>query len=298
MKLSFVTADVFADAPFGGNPLAVFPHADGLPTPLMQQIAREMSLSETVFVVPPEDARHTRRLRIFTPAMELPFAGHPTVGTACVLDALGELGGAREIVFEEGVGPVSVSLEREPRLSATLTAARLPELFEPPVGGPAIAELLGLDEADVVVQGDRPRVASCGVPFLVVPLVDANALGRARLRLDVWERLLAGRPGEHVYPVTRQTGDCDLRVRMFAPAMGIVEDPATGAAASAVAGWLPEGDGRRDGKVEYVLAQGQEIGRPSRLIVTVERARAHGPITAVKVGGTTVLMSRGELEVP
>jgi trans-2,3-dihydro-3-hydroxyanthranilate isomerase len=297
MKLSFVTADVFTDEPFGGNPLAVFLDAGGLDPALMQRVAREMSLSETVFVQPPSDPRHFRRLRIFTPAMELPFAGHPTVGTACVLAARGDVS-APDIVLEEQVGPVPVHVARTARgWAATFAAAQKPQLQGAPIGPEDAARLLGLDPEDVVA-GSGLRVASCGVPFLVVPVADSAALGRARLKLDLWEKLLAGRAGEHVYVVTRDAADADLQVRMFAPSMGIVEDPATGAAAAAIGGWLAEQEPDRGAEVRYQVAQGREMGRPSRLAVTVRREGPSGPVSAVLVGGATVLMSHGELVLP
>jgi trans-2,3-dihydro-3-hydroxyanthranilate isomerase len=297
MKLSFVTADVFTDEPFGGNPLAVFLDAGGLDPVLMQRIAREMSLSETVFVQPPSDPRHFRRLRIFTPAVELPFAGHPTVGTACVLAARGDVVSGPDIVLEEQVGPVPVHVARTARgWAATFAAAQKPEVQGAPVGPEDAARLLGLDPEHVIASG--LRVASCGVPFLVVPVVDRAALGRCRVRLDVWERLLAGRTGENVYVVTRDAADADLQVRMFAPAMGIVEDPATGAAAAAIGGWLAEQEPDRGAEVRYQVAQGREMGRPSRLAVTVRREGPSGPVASVLVGGSTVFMSHGELVLP
>ena len=298
MKLRFVTADVFTDVPFGGNPLAVFPDARGIDAAMMQRIAREMSLSETTFVLPAEDPRHTRRVRIFTPASELPFAGHPTVGTACVLAALGEIGDATSIVFEEAAGPVPVSIRREgTRLAATLTAPRVPVYVGTPPPAAALAEMLGLDPAEVLDGDDRPAIVSTAVPFLVVPLRDRAALGRARLGLDRWERLLGGAGVNEVYPVTRDAAPgFDLQVRMFAPAIGIVEDPATGSAASAVVRWLAERE-KLDGRtLRWVLSQGTEMGRPSRL--DVEADTADGELTAVRVGGATVLMSRGEMDVP
>lgn len=286
----FLTADVFTSTVFGGNPLAVFTDARGLSDGEMQAIAREMNLSESVFVLPPDDPRHARRLRIFTPAMELPFAGHPTVGTALLLAWSGEVAipaGGGEMVLEEGVGPVAVTVTAsEGRAEmATLTSAQPVELREAPRAD--LAALLGLDPGDLT---DALPVlgASCGVPFLMIPLRDTGALGRARLDRGRWEREVAGSWAPHVYPFAPAGGEADFRVRMFAPRMGIAEDPATGAGAAAFAGYLAA----HLGPGEWVLEQGIEMGRPSRLHV---QADGDGRI---RVGGTAVPVASGEIALP
>lgn len=301
MRYRYLTADVFTDRPFGGNPLAVFPDARGLSPQRMQQVARELNLSETVFVLPPEEPGHTRRLRIFTPGVELPFAGHPTVGTALILAWLGEVplaGEETRIVFEEGVGPVPVTIRAAEgkAVFAQLSAAQLPE------SGPApavadLAEMLGLDSHDILTGDEAPQAVSCGVPFLYIPLRDRDALRRARLRLDRWESLLASSWAPHVYVFTRdhELPETDYRVRMFAPAMGIPEDPATGAAAAAFGGYLGS-RASEDGTLRWALEQGFEMGRPSLLHLEVDRTG--GEITAVRVGGGSVLMSDGTMEIP
>ncbi|MDQ2695825.1 MAG: PhzF family phenazine biosynthesis protein, partial [Pseudomonadota bacterium] len=188
MAYRFYTADVFTDRPFGGNPLAVFPDGRGLADAAMQQIAREFNLSETVFVFPPLDPAHTRRLRIFTPAAELPFAGHPTLGTAFVLAAIGELplaGDATRIVFEEGVGPVPVLIRAENGRPAfmQLAAARLPEFGPPPPPEAVLAEVLSLNAADLAGADDPAQAVSCGVPFLFVAVRHRDAVRRARVQI-------------------------------------------------------------------------------------------------------------------
>jgi trans-2,3-dihydro-3-hydroxyanthranilate isomerase len=301
MRYRFLTADVFTDRPFGGNPLAVFPDARGISPERMQQVARELNLSETVFVLPPEDLGHTRRLRIFTPGMELPFAGHPTVGTALILAWLGEVpltGEETRIVFEEGVGPVPVAIRAADgkAVFAQLSASQLPELRSAP-SAPELAEMLSLDPDDILTGGDSPQAVSCGVAFLFIPLRDRDALRRARVRLDRWETLLAHSWAPHVYVFTRdhELPETDLRVRMFAPAMGIAEDPATGAAAAAFGGYLGSRSSE-DGTLRWTLEQGFEMGRPSLLHLEVDRAG--GEITAVRVGGGAVLMSEGTMDIP
>ncbi|HSF40555.1 MAG TPA: PhzF family phenazine biosynthesis protein [Thermoanaerobaculia bacterium] len=301
MRYRYLTADVFTDRPFGGNPLAVFPDAREISPQRMQQVARELNLSETVFVLPPEDPGHTRRLRIFTPGVELPFAGHPTVGTALILAWLGEIplaGEEARIVFEEGVGPVPVTIRAAEgkAVFAQLSAAQLPE-FGPSPAVQDLAEMLSLDPEDILTGDEAPQAVSCGVAFLYIPLRDRDALRRARLRLDRWESLLASSWAPHVYVFTRdhELPETDLRVRMFAPAMGISEDPATGAAAAAFGGYLGSRSSG-DGTLRWKLEQGFEMGRPSLLHLEVDKAG--GAITAVRVGGGAVLVSEGSMEIP
>ena len=300
MRLRFHTLDVFTDTAFGGNPLAVFPDARGLPEGWMQRIARELNLSETVFVLPPE-AGGTRRVRIFTPGVELPFAGHPTVGTALLLAWLGEVraeGEETEIVLEEGVGPVAVRIRAEGgrAVFAQLAAAQRPEVGPPPPPAEDLAAVLGL-EKDEIGHGDQaPAAVSCGVGFTIVPVRDRGALGRARVSPAAWERLLASSWAPHLYVVA--PGGTDPRrfqVRMFAPAMGIPEDPATGAAACAFAGYLAMRGGA-DGSFAWTVDQGIEMGRPSVLHLEADVAGAR--VTAVRVGGGAAPVSEGWMEVP
>jgi trans-2,3-dihydro-3-hydroxyanthranilate isomerase len=304
MRYRFVTADVFTDEPFGGNPLAVLPDARGLDDALMQKIAREFNLSETVFVLPPASPAHTRKVRIFTPTTEVPFAGHPTVGTALVLARLGEVplqGATTRIVLEEGAGPVPVTIAARDGHAAfaELSAPQPPELLD---GRPAalIASALSLTPSDLVVEQGLPRVVSCGLPFLLVRLTDRQALARARLNRSVWERQLAGSPAQHLFLFTAideaGAGGQAFQARMFAPGGGVDEDPATGSAAAALGGWLGAMSPLADGTLRCTIAQGLEIGRPSRLEVEVDK-RA-GAVAAVRVGGAAVLVSEGTIEVP
>jgi trans-2,3-dihydro-3-hydroxyanthranilate isomerase len=301
--MRFFTADVFTDLMFGGNQLAVFPEAEGLDARVMQAIARELNLSETVFVFPPADPAHTRRLRIFTPGSELPFAGHPTVGTAFVLASIGAvpLGDAgASIVFEEGVGPVPVSLRAQDGRPGycELTAARLPEEGPAPPPLEEIATALSLRPEDLRGDDLPPRGLSCGVPYLYVPVRDEMALARARINLPAWERSLSNWWASSVFPFVQTGGrnGVDLRARMFAPAFGVPEDPATGSAAAALPGFLAGRRGPESETLRWVVEQGVEMGRPSRLHVSCDRVA--GRITAVRVGGWSVLVSEGRLVLP
>jgi trans-2,3-dihydro-3-hydroxyanthranilate isomerase len=303
MRYRFLTADVFTDRIHGGNPLAVFPDAKGLDTERMQATAKELNLSETVFVFPPDVPAHTRKLRIFTPGAELPFAGHPTVGTAYVLAALGEIplvGRETRIVFEEGVGPVPVVVRAEEGrpVFAQLSAAKMPEVGPPPPDAATLARVLSLEARDLVEARLASRAVSCGVPFLFVPVRDRDALGRVEIDPGAWKAHLSGYWAPHVFALTDdpELAGSDVRARMFAPAMGITEDPATGAAATALAGFLGEDDGVEDGTLRWVVEQGFEMGRPS--ILQVEADKKAGKIVAIRVGGASVLVSEGEMEIP
>ncbi len=301
--LRFYTADVFTNEMFGGNQLAVFPDGVGLDASLMQKIARELNLSETVFVFPPEKSAHTRRLRIFTPGTELPFAGHPTLGTAFVLASIGEVAlrdASTSIVLEEGVGPISVTIRSEGGRPTycTLTAAQLPEFGPPPPPVEDIAAVLSLRPDDIRRDGLVPRAASCGIPYFFVPLRDQQALARARPDLAVWERSFSSWWAPQLYPFVETAGrnGADIRARMFAPEFGIGEDPATGSAAAALAGYLAATRPAGDETLRWVVDQGIEMGRPSRLYVECDREGDR--ITAVRVGGSAVMVAEATLARP
>lgn len=301
-RYAFYTADVFTNRRFGGNPLAVLPDARGLDTAAMQAVTREFNYSETVFVLPPDNPAHTRRLRIFTPGAEMPFAGHPTVGTAFILASIGEIpvqGERTSIVFEEGVGPVPVTIRAENGVPvfSQLSAAIMPQ-FGPPA--PPLADLaavLGLSPEDLPGGDYAPLAVSCGVPFLFVPVRSRAALARIRFNQPRWQDLLASFWATEIYvfaPDPELPGS-DLRARMFAPAKGILEDPATGAAATAFAGYLARYATQREGSLRWVVEQGFEMGRPS--ILEVEADLRAGEVRAIRVGGASVLVSQGFIEV-
>ena len=301
-RFRFLTADVFTDQPFGGNPLAVFPDARDIPEHRLQDVAREFNLSETTFVYPPSDQAHTRRVRIFTPGNELPFAGHPTVGTAHVLAAIGEIplsGALTRIVLEERVGPVPVTIHAEngqPTYCA-LAVAKLPEEGPPAPSREALARALSL-ETDDVLDGDwAPRGWTCGVPYLFVPVRDRAAVARSRVDPAAWERALAGTWAPEIFIFAREgeRAGSHLHGRMYAPGFGIAEDPATGSAAAAMAGYLARRDARRDGTLRWRLEQGFEMKRPS--LLDIEADVAHGAVSAVRVGGASVVVSEGTMLV-
>jgi trans-2,3-dihydro-3-hydroxyanthranilate isomerase len=302
MKYKFYTADVFTDTRFGGNQLAVFPNAHGLTDVQMQLIAAEFNLSETTFVFPPESTDHTHRLRIFTPARELPFAGHPTIGTAFVLASAGEIkhdGNKSKLVFGEGVGPVPVSVcEKDGVPYCELTAAKLPEWGPPPPPAEHLAAMLSLSVDEVLDDADdEPQAISCGLPFLYVPVASLDAVKRARLNWEWWQRNLGSYWTQLVYLFSHETEreGSDLHARMFAMSEGYEEDPATGAAATAVAGYLARRNGSADGERSWVIEQGFELGRPS--IIDVRATVKDKHVTSVNVGGNCVMISEGTMDL-
>jgi trans-2,3-dihydro-3-hydroxyanthranilate isomerase len=291
MAHAFVIADVFTRTAFGGNQLAVFPDARGLSDRAMQALAREFNFAETTFVLPPADPRHTGRVHIFTPTRELPFAGHPTIGTAAVLASRGLVG--QRVILEEGVGPVAV----EVRLDGSVPYARLTregEVEQPATrpSRPAAAATISLPERDVL----DTWFGSVGVPFAFVHLASAEVVDRAVLERAAWTANFsrAWAPNLYLFAGEPAPGS-QLYVRMFGPAFGIEEDPATGSGAAALAGCLADRLAS-DGTFAWQIDQGVCMGRPSRLETWAERRG--GRTVAVKVGGSTVLVGEGTMSVP
>lgn len=294
MRYRYYICDVFTDSPFGGNPLAVLPDARGLDTERMQRIAREFNFSESTFVLPAE-AAGDRRMRIFTPKVEVPFAGHPNIGTAFVLAATGELEDRDTVTFEETAGMVPVSIERDGGRIRCELAAPEPLTLSEPASAELIATALSLEAGDIVTETHLPQAASVGLPFIMVELPDAGTLARARIDLAAFE-LLAEQdlpPDIHMY--VRGDADHDIRARMFAPLDGVPEDPATGSANCALAALLAHYAPEPDGEFRWSILQGAEMGRPSTLSARAEK-RA-GAVTDVWIGGESVMFADGWLEV-
>ena len=292
--------DVFTDRAFGGNPLAVFLEGDGLSDGLMQAIAKEFNLSETTFVFPPRDPAHHFRVRIFTPANELPMAGHPTVGTVFVLTRAGLVKPASErttITLEEGVGPIPVTIDWENGKASFIEMQQpLPTFGAPLEDRAGIAELLSLETE--MVRADLPiQVVSCGVPFLFVPIKTLEAMRRIRFRRDVEERL--NLPSQNIFVFTTETefAGSNVHSRMFSPSLGVQEDAATGSANGPLGCYLvrhrviPS-----ESELRCVSEQGIEMGRPSFLHIRIRHTG--DKITAVHVGGTCCYMGSGRLELP
>jgi trans-2,3-dihydro-3-hydroxyanthranilate isomerase len=313
--LRFYTADVFTSEPFTGNQLAVVFGAEGLPTSTLQAITREFNYAETTFVFAPETPETARRVRIFTPELEVPFAGHPTIGTAHVLVASGELTptaderarGEMLVVLGENVGPVPVRvrLDGDAPVHGQLTTAQQPEERTEITDLEALASTLSLAATDLLGGMHAPCGVSCGLPFLIMPLATVGAVSRARLDMAAWERVLAGRwaawpmifamaHDDDQQTLPPHVRGVDIRARVFVPSSTVPEDPATGSANACLAAYLAART-PRDGTLSWSVAQGVEMGRPSRL--SIEAHKANGTIEAVRVGGATVLMSEGQLRL-
>ncbi|MGQ0764246.1 MAG: PhzF family phenazine biosynthesis protein [Gemmatimonadota bacterium] len=298
--MRYFTADVFTERPFGGNPLAVIPDATGLSADQMLSITREFNYAESTFVLPPDDPSNTCRVRIFTPGGEVPFAGHPTIGTAFVLAAIGQLplrSAETDVILEEKVGniPVRIRSSGGQPVFCQLSVAKLPELLPPLPVPEVLAPMLSLKVADLAGGTFEPQAFSCGLPFSFVPLRNRDAVRRARLRLDLWESALAAEPHHMVMVFALDPEDAahDIRARMFAPGLSVPEDPATGSAGAALGGYLAARDRSLTGTLRWTIEQGYEMGRPSQIELEVDKSE--GAITAVRVGGASVMMMQGQL---
>jgi trans-2,3-dihydro-3-hydroxyanthranilate isomerase len=274
----------------------------------MQAIARELNLSETAFVLPPNEPDVTYTVRFFTPRCELPFAGHPTIGTALVLDAVGALdraqrverssNGSKGIVFGEGIGPVAVRLIRRAGVtSAILTSPRVPVEVAKAPSAEVMARLLGLATESLADSALPAGSYSAGVPFLFIPLKDRAALSRIQFDAATWEAHVKDSNAPHVVALTLQDplNGREIHMRMFAPAMGIAEDPATGAAAVALGSFLTDRQSLPPGTAHWVIRQGVDMGRPS--LIDLEVDVTSGAAAAVRVGGSAVIIGRGSLDV-
>jgi trans-2,3-dihydro-3-hydroxyanthranilate isomerase len=293
MKRQFQTVDVFTDRKFGGNPLAVFPDAQGLSTEQMQSIAAEFNYAETTFVLPPKDPRHTANVRIFTPKAEMPFAGHPNVGTAFVLARLGKVKGER-LVFEEKAGLVVMDLTYENgTVVATRLAAPQPFTLGETISPDLVAAAVGL-KADNIVG--RPVIASTGNNFLFAEVASRAVLKAATYSTEVFAKHLpmTRTVGVHLYVAAQEHG-VEIQSRMFAPLFGVPEDPATGSANVSLIGLLAHLDKRTDLTLTRTIGQGFDMGRPSILEASAEKKG--GKVVATYIGGKCVPMLSGEIDL-
>ena len=301
MKLQYTTVDVFTDRQFGGNPLAVVTNAQGLSTERMQAIAAEFNLAETTFVLPPKDPTHTAEVRIFTPKAEMPFAGHPNVGTAFVLSRAGESYGRKisgdRLVFEEKAGLVHMELTREGGVVvATRLAAPVPLSLGEEIAAEIVAAACSLQPGDIKLDAHRPCVASCGAALLFAELKSRAVLKSAAPRAEVFARELPRDRvvGIHLY-VQAKEGDIDIQSRMFAPEHGIPEDPATGGANVALIGLLAHLRPEADLTLDKIIGQGFDMGRPSILVAASEKKA--GKVVATYIGGRCMPMMSGVIDL-
>jgi trans-2,3-dihydro-3-hydroxyanthranilate isomerase len=295
MKLNYLLLDVFTRERFNGNQLAVVCKADGLLDGEMQAIAREFNLSETVFILKPHIERNTASVRIFTPEVELPFAGHPTVGASVVLGLQNKVTAVR---IEEQVGLITALFEKTDKRSgeARFALPRLPMRVASLDDRAAIALALGIELDEVGCGVYHPAVYSAGVEFHLVPVRDASVLARVALNMGQWNHTFPhGHHSVYIFTETPNEPDNDLAARMFSPGMGLAEDPGTGAAAAALIGMLSEHADIGTGQIDYVLRQGHEMGRPCR--ITIQLRKDNEILIHGGIGGHAVIVGEGVLDL-
>jgi trans-2,3-dihydro-3-hydroxyanthranilate isomerase len=294
-EYEYLTLDVFTEQRFGGNPLAVFPHAEGLSDDDMQAIAREFNYAETTFVLPPTDPANTARVRIFNPVAEMPFAGHPNVGTGF---ALARRGGGDSLRFEEPAGIVTVQIDRGPDGAVRGATISAPRSLQQGIAVPSehVAACAGLSQDDLETTLHEPLVAGVGTDFIFAELNTVTALQAATPDVAAFRDLaddmpeLAPHPKLYLYV---RTAPEQVQARMFAPLVGVPEDPATGSAAAALAALLVSFAPGDDVALAFEIAQGTEMGRPSRLLATAVKT-GEGPVEAT-VGGACVPVMHGTI---
>lgn len=300
MRRPFYTLDVFTETAFTGNPLAVVMDAEGLDAARMQAIAREFNLSETVFVLPPHDPVNAARLRIFTPVMELPFAGHPTVGAAALIAQLRAADLlAREdlgLVLEEEIGAISCTVRQAKgrAAEARFVLPRLPRSIGEASSASDLAAALSLEPEDIGFDDHRPSLWSAGVGFTCVPIRSRAAIARARPELGAWAAIgPTGQPKAFLYTKDVAHEGHHIHARVFAPTLGIPEDPATGSAAAAFAGAAVAFEKPEDGEHAIQIEQGEEIGRPS--VISLSMEIVGGSLVSASIAGAVARVFEGFL---
>ena len=296
MTYDFVIADVFSSTPFGGNQLAVFLDARGLSDRAMQSLAREINFAESTFLLPPSKKEYARRVRIFTPGAEMPFAGHPTVGTAAVLVDTGLVpapGGTATLILEENVGPITVEVEKRgsgaaAHLWSRFSLERASEFLAKGTSNEQMARALCLSSGDVL----ESWYATAGLAFCFARLADSKAVDRAILDRGVWAPPLSDGPSPNLF-LFAEAAPQQLYARMFAPAIGVDEDPATGSAAAALAGTLAARDGREAGEFTWQINQGVKLGRPS--LIEASALKKGGKVSRIRVAGSTAIVGTGRI---
>ena len=294
----YYICDVFTQQKFSGNQLAVIPDAEGLSDHDMQNIAREFNFSESTFVFPSEKG-NTRKVRIFTPRSEVPFAGHPNIGTAFILAETGIFGDfaqSIDVVFEEKAGNVPIKINKdhcgyiwcELSAPAPLSLGKVATVD-------LVSEVLSIEAGDINVTTHYPQVASVGLPFLFVELQSLEALSQAQIDLSKLQRLLQEGFPSYIHIYCRDVKDFDIRCRMFAPLDGVPEDPATGSANAALIALLSHCDQRSDLEDKWKISQGSEIGRPS--VLHGRAQKIGGTVTEVNLGGYSVMVCKGTISI-
>ena len=299
MPRRYAVLDVFTNRPLAGNQLAVVLDSDGLDDARMQAIAAEFNLSETVFVSPAANPMHSAAVRIFTPARELPFAGHPTVGTAVLLGheraASGIGNGTMVLVLEEKVGPVrcGVTLRSDSLGHAIFDLPTMPAEAAAPPGKDELAGALNLISGEIGFENHHATVFDAGVSYTFVPVRDLAAIGKAKANPAAWQAAFGKGGPAFLYCRDVTESGRNFHARMFAPELGIAEDPATGSAVAALAGAIAKFDQPPGGSHHYLIEQGVEMGRPS--LISLEIDMDGGTVAAARISGEAVVVARGTL---
>jgi len=291
-KVPFYQIDVFTDTPLGGNPLALFPEVPGWSDAILLKIAREMNLSETVFLFPPDDSSADFNMRIFTPEKEIPFAGHPVIGTSFVIFAKGWLGKeAKEVILKLPIGGISVALKENGICCMQQPQPQFLDIFE---DINLLAESLGIDSEDIAPSSPA-QVVSTGFPCLFVALSSLDAMKRLKVNSEPFAQVLQRTNVDMIYAFTQETEliGSTVHSRSFAPLIGIPEDPATGSAAGALGAYLVHHGIIAGGKIS--IEQGYEINRPSCLFVDV--CKQNSSEWKIEVGGKSVFILEGQIGV-
>jgi trans-2,3-dihydro-3-hydroxyanthranilate isomerase len=295
VKRRYAILDVFTQTPLAGNPLAVILDSDGLDSLQMQAIAAEFNLSETVFVLPPKMPAHYASVRIFTPAYELPFAGHPTIGTAFYLALQNKIKAAQRLILDATVGPIICDVTTQ--AGGGLACFILPKLPQAlPFSGTAIqvAEALRLNADDIESKSHNPTVFGAGnAGFLFIPVRNRHALARACLSPEHWQAHFAHLIGAYIY--TADSGDADIAFRSRMLDLAVGEDPATGSAVAAFAGVLAKFEALADGEHGFRIGQGFEMGRPS--LIDLQMTLFNSAIVQASISGHAIVVAEGNLYV-
>jgi len=298
LEYSFYVVDVFTDKIFEGNQLAVFPSSEGINDKQMQKIAREFNYSETVFITSTGE-KHSRNVRIFTPNSEVDFAGHPNIGAAMLLARIGEFSNKEQvkIIFNEKVGeiPITIIFHNSEPQKAELSTAKLPEEGEVP-SLEKIAKSISLERSDII-SSRGPASFSCGLPFLFIPIISKEKLKQASINHEEWKKNISKTwaPQLYLFTIKTEFDESDFHARMFAPSLGISEDPATGSAVAALAGYISKYIQKNDGEFSFVVEQGFEVDRPS--IIEMSFSQKNQKIESVKVKGSAVIFSEGKISL-
>ena len=298
MEYKYFICDVFTKYKFSGNQLVVFPNAQGLSDWQMQSIAKEFNFSEATFVFPSEHG-NTRKVRIYTPTTEVPFAGHPNIGTAFALanqGMFGDLNDGVNIVFEEQAGRVPIKIQKDDSGDIWCELGA-PEALSigVAVNKELVGSVLSLNESEILTTTHPPQVASVGLPFLFVELPSDPVLKKARINMPFLEDLLEETNVSYIHLYCRDVDEFDIKARMFAPLDGVFEDPATGSANCALVALLTQLDPHDDLEKDWLISQGTEVGRPS--ILSGRTLKVEGKVSGVWIGGHSVLVSEGTLNV-